>query len=84
MAKEQLKETMAEAYIQTHEYFYKNDIDAMNIMFENKQYRYAIICGYYAIFNISKLYLRKKRNIRIKVPNEHASVQEELEFALIE
>lgn len=67
---EKLREIERERWIKFHEFAYKDDIKlAEKIM--NEHPRWSIISGYYAMHDMTKMYLGKIHNIKIVGENVH-------------
>ncbi len=58
---------------------YKDDAEASEYLLI-KHPRWSIIAGYYAMHDISKLYLAKKYNLKFSQPQAHAGVVSALRF----
>ena len=55
------------------EFTYKDDLKT-SISIKDNHFRYSIISGYYAMHDISKLYLLEKFNIKFTKPSVHDAV----------
>lgn len=78
-----LNQTERGVWVAFHESAYKEDILlAEKIIKEHP--RWAIISAYYAMHDISKLYLGKRYNMKITPPEAHRKTVEELRRVLVE
>lgn len=64
-----------------HEFAYKDDIGLAKKIIEEHP-RWAIICSYYAMHDIAKLYLGKIHNIKISGPETHRQTIDEMKRVL--
>lgn len=65
-----LNEVEREIWINFHEFAYKDDLELCKKII-NQHPRWSIISGYYAMHDITKLYLGKIHNIKISGLNTH-------------
>ena|SRR3989344_6216585 len=77
----ELNKIEREIWISFHEFAYKDDLKLSKELIE-KHPRWSIISGYYAMHDITKLYLGKIHNIKISGFNVHKQVIDSLKDVL--
>ena len=79
----QLAEIEKQAYIEFHKNNYLEDKDVSIKLIETSP-KWAIVAGYYAMHNITKLFLAKNYSLRISGKFVHAATIESLKYYLNE